>query len=316
VFARVVGVVSITTLLGLGLVGCNGSSGPPKFEGPPVKVTCTTTIVADVVKRVGGDRVQIETLMGPGKDPHTHITSSADRKHLDAAHLVFYSGLHLEGKMADLFEKNRDRWRAHAVTKGIDEAQLIRADVDGGEHDPHVWFDVKLWMKTVRVVQDALTQLDPAGGEVYARNADAYLQELATLDDEVRKKLATVPKDRRVLVTSHDAFGYFGRAYDFEVIGLQGVSTASEAGTAQRDQLANTIGKRKIPAVFTETSVVSDGLKAVLDDVRKKYKHEVKLVGDDAALYSDALGPPDSRGGTYTGMIRHNADVIVEALTK
>jgi manganese/zinc/iron transport system substrate-binding protein len=312
----VLGVALLAGAFGLGLTGCNGSSGPPKFEGPPVKVTCTTTIVADVVQRVGGDRVKVETLMGAGIDPHKYIAEIGDRKKLDAAHLVFFNGLHLEGKMTDLFEKNRDRWRAHAVTKSIDHAKLISADVDGGEHDPHVWFDVQLWTSTVGTVRDVLSELDPAGAELYKKNAAAYLKELADLDAEIRKKLDTVPKEKRVLVTSHDAFGYFGRAYGFEVIGLQGVSTASEAGTAQRDRLANTIGQRKIPAVFTETSVPDDSLKAVLDDVRKKYKHEVKLVGGDDALYSDALGEPNSPGGTYPGMIRHNANVIVEALTK
>ena len=309
-------VIALAAFLGFGLVGCNNNSGPPKFEGLPVRVTCTTTIVADVVRRVGGDRVQVETLMGPGVDPHQFVMEHGDRKKLDAAHLVFFNGLHLEGKMADLFEKNRDRWRAHALTASIDHDKLLKAEVDGGEHDPHVWFDVQLWMKTVSGVEKVLRDLDPAGAEVYKDNADRYLRELAALDREIREQLAKVPKDKRVLVTSHDAFNYFGRAYDFEVIGLQGVSTASETGTAQRDKLANTIGQRKIPAVFAETSVVDVGLRAVLDDVRKKYKHEVKLVGGEDALYSDALGPPDSPGGTYPGMIRHNVKVIVVALTR
>jgi manganese/zinc/iron transport system substrate-binding protein len=312
----VLGVVLVAGALGLGLTGCNGAAGPPKFEGPPVRVTCTTTIVADVVQRVGGERVKVETLMGAGIDPHKFIAEIGDRKKLDAAHIVYFNGLHLEGKMADLFEKNRDRWRAYPVTRGIPEASLRKADVDGGEHDPHVWFDVRLWMNSVNTVRDTLTELDPAGAEVYKNNAAGYLHELEALDNQIREQLARVPKEKRVLVTSHDAFGYFGRAYDFEVIGLQGVSTASESGTAQRDQLANEIGRRKIPAVFTETSVVSDGLKAVLDDVRTKYKHDVALVAGDDALYSDALGPPDSPGGTYPGMIRHNVKAIVEALTK
>lgn len=313
---RSAGAVLIATGLGLGLVGCNGRDGPPKFEQPPVRVTCTTTIVADVVLRVGGDRVGVQTLMGPGIDPHKHIPVSSDRAKLDDAHLVFFNGLHLEGKMADLFEKNRDRWRAFAVAGTVPADQLRHADVDGGEHDPHVWFDIRLWKNAVAVVRDRLAELDPAGADTYRTNADTYLKELDALDAEIRKSLDTVPKDRRVLVTSHDAFGYFGRAYGFEVIGLQGVSTASEVGTAQRADLAKLLGERKIPAVFTETSVPDVGLKAVLDDVRAKYKHEVKLVGDGDALYSDALGPPDSPGATYAGMIRHNTSVIVGALSK
>ncbi len=315
---RVVGVTLLAIVIALAVtfVGCSGRDGPPKFDGPPVRVACTTTIVADVLQRVGGDRVQVEMLMGPGVDPHKYLSGAGDRKKLDDAHLVFLNGLHLEGKMAELFEKNKQRWRAYAVTDGIDRAKLRHADVDGGEHDPHVWFDVQLWASSIGVVKKALIELDPAGAEQYERNAAAYLKELDALDKEVRATLARVPKEKRVLVTSHDAFGYFGRAYDFEVIGLQGVSTASELGTPQRDKLADTIGQRQIPAVFTETSVPSVSLQAVLDDVKRKYKYDVNLVGGDDALYSDALGDPGSPGGTYPGMIRHNVKAIVEALTK
>jgi manganese/zinc/iron transport system substrate-binding protein len=315
-YRNVAGVLLVLAGFGLAVafIGCNGREGPPKFDGLPVRVVCTTTIVADVVQRVGGDRVQVQTLMGPGVDPHKHIPGAGDRKKLDDAHLVFLNGLHLEGKMADLFEKNRERWRAHAITSGIDRAQLLHADVDGGEHDPHVWFDVQLWSGTIGVVKNALAELDPAGAAVYERNAKDYSQELDELDKEIRKALEAVPTERRVLVTSHDAFGYFGRAYRFEVIGLQGVSTASELGTPQRDKLATLIGDRRIPAVFTETSVPPVGLKGVLDDVYAKKKYTVNLVGGDDALYSDALGSSDSQGGTYPGMIRHNVKVIVEAL--
>jgi manganese/zinc/iron transport system substrate-binding protein len=313
---RIFGVISVAGLLAVCLAGCSGREGPPKFDGAPVRVVCTTTIVADVVQRVGGDRVRIETLMGPGVDPHKYLSGANDRKKLDEAHLVFLSGLHLEGKMADVFEKNKQRWRAHAITDGIDRAKLLSADVDGGEHDPHVWFDVQLWAGTIGEVKRALCELDPAGTETYEKNAAAYAKELHELDREIRKSLETVPKDKRVLVTSHDAFGYFGRAYGFEVIGLQGVSTASEVGTPQRDHLAQIISERHIPAVFTETSVPQVGLKAVLDDVYAKKKYTVKLIGGDNALYSDALGQPGSPGATYPGMIRHNAKVIVQALSQ
>jgi manganese/zinc/iron transport system substrate-binding protein len=313
---RLAGLLLLITVvaLTLGFVGCSGREGPPQFEGPPVRVVCTTTIVADVVRRIGGDRVQLETLMAAGVDPHKYISGAGDRKKLDDAHLVFLSGLHLEGKMAELFEKNHERWRAHAITDSIDRAQLLHADVDGGEHDPHVWFDVRLWSQTIPTVQKALSELDPAGAATYERNADQYKKELDALDGEVRAALEAIPTNRRVLVTSHDAFGYFGRAYGFEVIGLQGVSTASEVGTPQRDKLATLIGERRIPAVFTETSVPPVGLKGVLDDVYAKKKYKVNLIGGDDALYSDALGPPGSPGETYAGMIRHNVKVIVEAL--
>jgi manganese/zinc/iron transport system substrate-binding protein len=219
--------------------------------------------------------------------------------------------------MSDLFAKATGRYRAFAVTRDLDRSELRPAEVDGtGEFDPHVWFDVRLWMKTVGVVRHELAALDRAGEEAYARNAEAYLKELDTLDKEAREKLNAVPKERRVVVTSHDAFGYFGRAYGFEVRGLQGVSTASETGTRDRQELAAFLGKNRIPAVFTETSVPPEGLQAVLDTVRSDWKHEVRLVGGGDALYSDALGRPSEPGGTYPGMIRHNANVIVGALTR
>jgi manganese/zinc/iron transport system substrate-binding protein len=296
------------------LTGCR--NGPPEFTAPPVRVVCTTTMIADAVKRVGGDRVAVEALMGPGVDPHRYQPEPKDRKRIESAHLVFFNGLHLEGKMTDTFEKSRGRIRGHAVTDAIDPSLLLAADVDGGEHDPHVWFDVTLWMKCVGSVRDTLVKFDPAGAEVYERNATAYLKELDALDREVRAELAKVPSEKRVLVTSHDAFGYFGRAYGFQVMGLQGVSTASETGIKDRKVLSDTLAQKKIPAVFTETSVPDEGLKAVLDTCQTDHGHTVRLVGGGEALYSDALGEPGSPGETYPGMIRHNVSVIVRSLTK
>ena len=296
------------------LPGC--SSGPPAFEQPPVRVVVTTTMVADLVTGIGGDRVAVDTLMGPGVDPHRYQPTAGDRKKIDSAHLVFFNGLHLEGKMTDTFEKSRGRIRGYAVTERIDRAQLRHAEVDGGEHDPHVWFDVLLWAKTVDVVRDALVALDPAGTDTYDRNATAYRQALEGLDKEIRESLATVPKERRVLVTSHDAFGYFGRAYGFEVRGLQGVSTASESGTKDVKELVDFLGGNKIPAVFTETSVPDAGLKTVLDACRRDHNHTVRLVGGNDALFSDALGEPGTPEGTYAGMVRHNVAIIVRALAK
>lgn len=297
------------------LVGCGGG-GPPEFTGLPVRVVCTTTIVADVVKRVGGDRVAVEVLMGPGVDPHRYLPTAGDRAQLEGAHLVFFNGLHLEGKMTDTFEKSRRRFRAFAVTRDIPGGELRPADTDGGAHDPHVWFDVKLWAKTVEPVRAELAKLDPDGAAVYQTNANGYRDELEKLDAEVRATVGTLSKERRILVTGHDAFGYFGRAYGFEVRGLQGVSTASEVGTTDRDRLAEFLGSNRVPAVFTETSVPDEGLKAVLDTTRQKYGHAVRLVGGDDALYSDALGDAASSGGTYAGMVRHNVKVIVDALSK
>jgi manganese/zinc/iron transport system substrate-binding protein len=207
------------------------------------------------------------------------------------------------------------RIRAKAVTARLDPAADLRtADGFDGSHDPHVWFDVRLWMKCVEQVRDEFAATDPAHADAYRANADRYLKDLAALDAEVREKANRLPKDRRILVTAHDAFGYFGRAYGFEVHGLQGVSTAAETGTKDVKNLAAFLGSRKIPAVFGETSVPSAGLKAVLDAVRADHKHDVRLVGE--ALYSDALGEPGTSGETYAGMVRHNIDTIVGELSR
>jgi manganese/zinc/iron transport system substrate-binding protein len=201
------------------------------------------------------------------------------------------------------------------VSAGLDPAKDLRhGDGADGTHDPHVWFDVRLWMKCVSAIQTSLEVMDPLHAPEYKANAEAYLKELAALDAEVREKANTIPKDRRVLVTSHDAFGYFAAAYGFEVRGLQGVSTAAETTTKDVAELAQFLGTRKIPAVFGETSVPPKGLQAVLDAVKSKYNFDVKLIGGDDALYSDALGEPGTPGDTYTGMVRHNIDVIAKAL--
>lgn len=305
--------VSLSLLCALVAVpGCGG--GPPAFTGPPVRVLATTTMVADLAARVGGDRVKVDALMGPGVDPHRYQPTASDLQRLRDAHLVLFNGLHLEGKMADLFAKSGSRMRAVGVAEALDHSLLRTADIDGGEHDPHVWFDVKLWAKCVPPVRDALIALDPEGKATYEANAAAYLEEMAALDVEVRAEVEKLPAARRKLVTSHDAFGYFGRAYGFEVKGLQGVSTASETGIRDRDELARYLGSNRVSAVFTETSVPDEGLKAVLETCRRDYKHDVKLIGGDDALYSDALGAPGTPTGTYAGMVRHNVKAIVAAL--
>jgi manganese/zinc/iron transport system substrate-binding protein len=309
--SRLLGALCVLSAI-VAVPGC--SNGPPAFSGPPVRVLATTTLVADLATRVGGDRVKVDVLMGPGVDPHRYQPTASDLQRLREAHLVLFNGLHLEGKMADLFAKSGGRMRAVGVAEALDRAKLRAADADGGEHDPHVWFDVKLWADCVAPVRDALAALDPAGRSAYEANAAAYLKELDALDAEVRAAVGQLPAARRKLVTSHDAFGYFGRAYGFEVKGLQGVSTASETGIRDRDDLARHLGSNRVPAVFTETSVPDEGLKAVLETCRRDYKHEVKLIGGDDALYSDALGPRDAPTGTYVGMVRHNVKVVVAAL--
>ncbi len=309
-------------LAGVVALGCSGSSKPGVIGNGPVKVVATTSIIADTVRQVGGPHVAVTALMGPGTDPHTYLPSPSDTTALASADIVFFNGLHLEGKMTQLLEENEaGAARAVAVSRTLDPAtQLRKAETADGAYDPHVWFDVRLWMKCVEVVRDELADIDPAHAADYRANADRYLKELDALDAEVRAKAAKLPPARRVLVTSHDAFGYFARAYGFEVRGLQGVSTAAATGTRDVEELANFLGQREIPAVFCETSVRPKGLEKVQDTVREKYKREVRLVGGPHAradaLYSDALGEPGTPGETYVGMVRHNIDVIVRALSQ
>jgi manganese/zinc/iron transport system substrate-binding protein len=204
-----------------------------------------------------------------------------------------------------------------AVTAKLDPARDLRRGEDGGDgpHDPHVWFDVAIWAKCIDPVRDALIEFDPANADDYRRNADAYRQTLSDLDRDVRAKVATLPAERRILVTSHDAFHYFAAAYGFEVKGLQGISTASEVGVDDRRALAEYLIKKRVPAVFGETSVPTKGLQSVLDSVAAASGRRVRLVGGDDALYSDSLGEAGTPAATYVGMVLHNVEVIVKALS-
>ncbi len=288
------------------LVGC----GPRQ---QPADVLVTTSIIGDAAERIAGGKVKIDVLMGPGTDPHGYKASAGDLGRLSSAKLVLFNGLHLEGKMTDHLE-HAPGGRAVAVSRDIPHDQLIRASVDGGEHDPHVWFDVQLWKHCVGTIREALCEKFPEHADTFRANAAEYLKELDDLDREVRQKANSLTADRRKLVTSHDAFGYFARAYGFEVKGLQGVSTGAESGTTKVSELAKYIADHKVPALFTETSVPERGLQQVLDTVQKQHGWQVKLVGDDEALYSDSLGTPGTPTGTYAGTVRHNIDVIVRHL--
>lgn len=298
---------------GIAMPGC--MKGETAAAGGKLRVATTTTMVGDLARRVGGDRVDVRVVMGPGVDPHTFKPSPGDMAELGAAPLVFYNGLHLEGKMVELFEEKM-KGKAFAVTSAIPETRLLAWKLgEGGAHDPHVWFDVSLWREAAAVVERELARADPPGAAAYKANADALRASLAALDAEVRAKLATVPKDRRVLVTSHDAYSYFGRAYDVEVRGLQGISTETEAGLREVNQAVEFIVARKIPAVFVETSVSPKTIEQVMNDCRKRGAPDIKRGGE---LYSDAMGAPGERPGyaveTYEGMVRYNVDTIVNAL--
>lgn len=276
----------------------------------PIRVVATTGMVGDLVRNVGGERVEVVILMGPGIDPHLYKASADDVVQLQRADIIFYNGLHLEAAMGEVLERMQSRSRTVAVTGGIPREALLSSDEYDNLFDPHVWFDVALWRQTVDYVRDMLIDLDPGHASIYRANAESYGRQLDELHAYVQSQAALIPEDRRVLVTAHDAFRYFARAYGFEVHGLQGISTVVEAGTADVQSLADFIAARRIPAIFIETSVPQRTLEAVQSAVRAR-GFEVRIGGE---LFSDALGDPGTPEGEYIGMVRHNIDTIVTAL--
>lgn len=303
----------LLALLALALVvGC-GPIEPPRarvLDGETISVVTTIGMITDAVERVGGERVEVEGLMGPGIDPHLYKASEGDLRRLERADVIFFGGLHLEAKMADVLERIGERRATQAVTDAIPRTRLLRPAAFQGQYDPHVWFDVTLWMKAVEQVRDRLSELDPGSTDLYRRNADAYLAELRDLDDYVHEQALRVPERHRVIVTAHDAFNYFGVAYGFEVRGLQGISTAAEAGAGDVQRLARFIAGNRIPAIFVESSVSSRTIQALREAVRAR-GFDVEIGG---SLYSDAMGDPGTPEGSYVGMVRHNVDTIVEGL--
>ncbi|MCX7624888.1 MAG: zinc ABC transporter substrate-binding protein [Candidatus Sumerlaeaceae bacterium] len=293
------------------LVGCAYPPDNNESQGERrLRAVATTSIVSETVQRVGGTRVRIHTLMGPGIDPHLYKATEGDVQRIAQADVVFYNGLHLEAKMASVFEKIGKRVRTVAIAEKIPREKLLWADSEKHTPDPHVWFDVGLWRLTIPTICQALSELDPASSETFRQNAALYDEELAQLERLVRAETAKIPPAQRVLITAHDAFRYFGRAYGFEVLGLQGLSTASEAGTADIDRLARIIVERKIRAIFIESSVPTRTVQAVQQAVRTK-GFTVAIGGE---LFSDSLGDYGTPEGTYVGMVRYNVETIVRAL--
>ena len=277
-----------------------------------INVVTTTGMIADAAINVGGERVQVQSLMGPGVDPHLYKASENDVQTLQEADIVFYNGLHLEAQMGEVLERmNEFGIRTVVVTDKIDRSTLLAPPEFAGNFDPHIWFDVTLWMKAAEQIKEALIEADPTNQAVYEANAEAYLEELQELHEYVLSQAEGIPAEQRVLITAHDAFNYFGRAYGFEVRGLQGISTEAQAGTADVQALADFIVERQIPAVFVESSVPQRNVEAVQAAVQSR-GFDVKIGG---SLFSDAMGTAGTPEGTYVGMVRHNIDTIVAALT-
>lgn len=294
------------------MAACGGGTAEPTIGGK-VKVVATTNIVGDLVRTIGGPQVEVEALMGPGIDPHLYKASAGDVRRMSSAEAIFYSGLHLEGKMSEVLERMGERGvRTVAVAECVPEEDLISSMSFSGLHDPHVWFDIGLWSQTIGCVAEMLADLDPDHADAYRERAASYVDELVALDGWVRERVEDLAPEQRVLVTAHDAFGYFGRAYDFEVRGLLGVSTASEAGTSDVQNLAGFIVEREIPAIFVETSVPPRYVQALQEAVRAR-GFGVEIGG---SLYSDALGNPGTPAATYAGTVRANVETIVTALAE
>ncbi|WP_306220469.1 metal ABC transporter solute-binding protein, Zn/Mn family [Cohnella sp. WQ 127256] len=296
---------AVVFLMAIILTGCAPSAF--KDEGK-LHVTATIGMITDVAKEVGGDHVEVIGLMGPGVDPHLYKASQGDISKLENADVILYGGLHLEGKMTEIFEKMAKKKTVVAVTKNIPEQQL--RTIGDGNHDPHVWFDVQLWMSATETIRDTLIEKDPENKADYEIQADTYLRKLEELDRYAKEQIATIPKQGRVMVTAHDAFGYFGDAYEIEVVGLQGISTAAEYGSKDVTGLRDMLVERGIKAVFVESSVPKKSIEAVIEGAKKK-GHDIVIGGE---LFSDAMGKAGTIEGTYIGMVRHNVDTIVKAL--
>lgn len=288
-----------------------GETAAEDLSNRPVKVVTTTGMIADIAAIVAGDRAEVTGLMGPGVDPHLYKATEGNVAALQNADIIFYNGLHLEAQMTGIFERMNDQGiRTVAVTDNIDRNALRAPPEFAGNYDPHVWFDVTMWMSAVETVRDTYIDMDPTHAENYEANAADLLVDLEELHAYVLEQAGRVAEDQRVLVTAHDAFNYFGRAYGFEVRGLQGISTESEAGTADVQMLADFIAERQIPAIFVESSVPQRNIEAVQAAVVAK-GFNIEIGGE---LFSDAMGTPGTPEGTYIGMVRHNIDTIVNAL--
>ncbi|HUE98725.1 MAG TPA: zinc ABC transporter substrate-binding protein [Anaerolineales bacterium] len=306
-------ILKLLLLVSFLLSACFPSAGESQLPiaERTINVVTTTGMIADIAKNIGGDRVQVTALMGPGVDPHLYKASEGNVQLIQEADIVFYNGLHLEAQMGEVLERMNDFGvKTVAVTDMIDRSILQSPPEFAGNYDPHVWFDVTLWMMAVEQVKETLVELDPASGSEYDANAQAYLLELEDLHQYVLDRASTIPAEQRILITAHDAFNYFGRAYGFEVRGLQGISTEAQAGTADVQELASFIVEKQIPAIFVESSVPQRNVEAVQAAVQAQ-GFDVKIGG---SLFSDAMGTEGTPEGTYIGMVRHNIDTIITAL--
>ena len=276
-----------------------------------LRIVTTTTMITDLVNNIGGDKVSVQGLMGSGVDPHLYKASEGDVNKLAHADLIFYGGLHLEGKLVDVFEKMGSRnIKTIAVSDALDQNTLIGSENFASNYDPHIWFNVDYWAQITKYVADKLSEANPENADFFRENAKKYQAELMALKDNLKETISTLPEEKRILVTAHDAFNYFGKAFGFNVVGLQGLSTATEAGVQDVQKLAAFIIEKDVKAIFIESSVPKRTIEALQAAVKSK-GHDVVIGG---TLYSDALGNAGTDEGTYIGMFKFNVRTIVNAL--
>ena len=295
----------------MAIAGC-GKQADTVQDSKPLQVVTTTTMITDLVQKIGGDHVTVQGLMGAGVDPHLYQASAGDVSTLQKGDVIFLNGIHLEGKMGQVFQElKKSNKTVVEVSKDMDPSTLLAFEEEGPDaKDPHIWFDVANWKLAAKAVYEGLSKADPAHKDDFKKRYDAYLTKLDDTDAYIKAQAESIPKESRVLVTAHDAFQYFARAYGFEVKGLQGVSTATEAGTQDVNELVQFIVDHKIKAIFVESSVPHKTIEAVQEAAKAK-GWNVAIGGE---LYSDSLGSEGTEGGTYIGMVKANIDTIAKAL--
>ena len=296
------------------LTGCaSDASAQEPISERPIRVVATVGMVADVVRNIGGERVEVIALMTAGVDPHLYKATEGDVQRLQEADIIFYNGLHLEARMADVLEQMNEIGRPTvAVAEAIPEEQLISPPAFAGFNDPHVWMDAKMWRYTIDPIRDALMELDPTHADSYRANAESYLAELDAVEEYAQAQFATLSDDERRLVTAHDAFNYFAIGYNFEVFAPQGISTETEAGVEDIRATIDYIVTHDVPAIFVESTISPDIVEAVVEGTEAR--GQAITIGGQ--LYTDAMGADGTPEGTYLGMVRHNVDTIVAALKK
>lgn len=305
-YSKILGAL-LSVVLVLMVAGCTKEQTE---ESGKIRLVATTTMLADLAGIIGGDHVEVNGLMGPGIDPHLYKASAGDVRVIQEADVVLYNGLDLESKLGEVFAslENADK-TVVMIAEGISDSEVITDEETGGA-DPHIWFDVNLWKEASSNLLEGLVEADPANQEEYTANHEAYVVELEALDSFVREQIALIPENSRVIITAHDAFQYFGKAYGMEVLGLQGISTESEAGTGDVKALADYIVEKQIKAIFVETSVPKRSIEALQEAVIAQ-GFDVEIGGE---LFSDSLGSPGTEADTYIGTVRSNVETIVNAL--